>query len=176
MRSDAARNLDAVLETGAAVLAGDPGASMAAIAERAGVDRSTVYRRFANRDALLAAVHQAKIDSADRAMDAARLEEAPVAVALHRYVEGIVEVSRRWPVDLERFAADPAAAEGAARLLGRLDAFIERAIREGLLDADPVWAREVLRALTHVAAHETPDIPPGRAADLVTKTLLEGLG
>ena len=149
---------------------------MAAIAEHAGVDRSTVYRRFANREALLAAVHQAKIDSAERVMDEARLQEAPVAVALHRYVEGIVEVSRRWPVDLERFNADPAAAERTARLLGRLDAFIERAIREGLLDADPLWAREVLRAITHVAAHGTPDMPPGRAADLVTKTLLAGLG
>src|ERR1700754_4718511 len=109
VRADAVRNSDAVLQTGAAVLAQDPGASMAAIAERAGVDRSTVYRRFANRDALLAAVYKAKNDAAGEAMDEARLEQAPVAVALHRHVELIVGVTRRWPVDTERFMADPVA-------------------------------------------------------------------
>jgi AcrR family transcriptional regulator len=178
MRADAARNLDAVLATGAAVLAAEPGASMAAIAERAGVDRSTVYRRFANREALLAAVHQAKLGAAEKAIDEARLLEAPVPVALHRYVESIIGVSRRWPVDVERFKADPVAAEGSARLLARLDAFVERAIREGALrdDMPAEWAREVLRALTDVAAHGRPELPPGPAADLVVKTLLDGLG
>jgi hypothetical protein len=69
------------------------------------------------------------------------------------------------------------AAEGAGRLLARLDAFVARAIREGALrdDVPAEWAREVLRSLTDVAAHATPELSPGPAADLVVKTL-DGLG
>ena len=50
-----------VLETGARLLAADPGVSVAAIAQAAGVDRRTVYRRFPDRDALLCGIYQAKI-------------------------------------------------------------------------------------------------------------------
>jgi AcrR family transcriptional regulator len=175
MRADAARNFDVVLQTGAAVLAEDPSASMAAIAERAGVDRSTVYRRFANREALLAAVYKAKNEAAQEAMDDARLEEAPVAVALHRYVENIVGVTRRWPVDTERFMADPVAGAEAAHRLQRLRDFVSRATREGLFNADEAWTLELLRTLPGLAAHRT-ELEPGPAADLVVRTLLEGAG
>jgi AcrR family transcriptional regulator len=176
VRADAVRNLDAVLQTGAAVLARDPGASMAAIAEEAGVDRSTVYRRFANREALLSAVYRAKNDAAGDAMDDARLEEAPPAVALHRYVENIIGVTRRWPVDTERFMADPVAGAEAAQRLARLEAFVARATRDGLFRADEAWTLELLRTLPGLAAHRRPELEPGPGADLVVKTLLEGVG
>ena len=170
MRADAARNADTVLLTGAAVLAEDPGASMAAIAERAGVDRSTVYRRYAGREALLAAVYRAKNDAAREAMDDARLEEAPVEVALHRYVENIIGVTRRWPVDTERFMADPVAGKEAEKRLAQLRAFVARGTREGLFEGDEAWTLELLRTLPGLAAHRTT-LEPGPAADLVVKTL-----
>jgi hypothetical protein len=37
--------------------------------------------------------------ASQRVLDEARLLEAPVTVALHRYVEGIIAVSREWPLD-----------------------------------------------------------------------------
>jgi AcrR family transcriptional regulator len=75
MRADAARNLEAVMRTGARLLAEDPATSMAAIAAEARVDRRTVYRHFPTREAHLAAVFQAKLDSAERVLDEARLTD-----------------------------------------------------------------------------------------------------
>ena len=73
MRSDATRNLELVLSTGARLLAEDPSASIAAIAAAANVDRRTVYRRFASREELLAAVHSARYEAVEQAIEAARL-------------------------------------------------------------------------------------------------------
>ncbi|WP_204044112.1 TetR/AcrR family transcriptional regulator [Acrocarpospora phusangensis] len=179
MRADAVRNLDAVLRTGARLLAEDPATSMSTIAAEAGVDRRTVYRRFPTREALLAAVFQAKLDSSERVLDEARLVEAPVAVALHRYVETIIPVSRQWPVDTRRMMrADPAASARREQQSARLDRFVQRASDEGLLRPGiPVaWARATLDHLVDTAAHRFPGLDPPQAADLVVDTLLNGLG
>ncbi|MFJ3867536.1 TetR/AcrR family transcriptional regulator [Streptomyces nigra] len=179
MRADAARNLTAVLHAGARLLAEDPGASMAAIAGAAGVDRTTVHRRFANREALLSAVFQAKLDSSERVLDEARLVESPLPVALHRYLEGIIPVSREWPVDLRlMMRKDPAARARQEELSARLDAFIRRALDEGYLRAgvDAAWARTILDGIVDTAAHRFPDLEPPQAADLVAATFLNGLG
>ncbi|MDX3098849.1 helix-turn-helix domain containing protein [Streptomyces sp. ME19-03-3] len=179
MRADAARNLAVVLRTGAQLLAEDPSTSMSAIASAAGVDRTTVHRRFATREALLSAVFHAKLDSAERVLDEARLTEAPVPVALHRYVEGIVPVSREWPVDTRRMMRqDPDADRRRAEQSARLDAFLRRAADEGLLrpEASPQWARAVLDQLVDAVAHRFPDVAPPRAADLVADAFLNGFG
>ena len=133
MRADASRNLSQVLRTGARLLAENPTVSIATIAAEAGVDRRTVYRRFDTREALLAAVFQAKLDSAEKVLDEARLIEAPVAVALHRYVEEF-PVLREWPLDTRRMMRlDPTANTRREEQSARLDRFIERATAEHLL-------------------------------------------
>jgi AcrR family transcriptional regulator len=179
MRADAARNIAAVLRVGARLLAQDPSTSIAAIAGAAGVDRTTVHRRFATREALLSAVFQAKLDSAERVLDEARLLEAPVEVALHRYVEGIIPVSREWPVDTRRMMReDPGASERREEQSRRLDEFLERAAREGYLrpDVSLPWARTVLDQLVDSVAHHFPDVAAPQAADLVVDTFLNGVG
>lgn len=152
---------------------------MAAIAAAAGVDRTTLHRRFATREALLRAVFQAKLDSAERVLDEARLTEAPVPVALHRYVEGIVPVSREWPLDTRRMMEmDQDASARREAQSARLSAFIQRACDAGYLGpgTDPAWARAVLDALVDSVAHRFPEVDPPRAADLVVDTFLHGLG
>lgn len=178
MRADAARNLEAVLTTGARMLAADPGASIASIAAEAGVDRRTVYRRFASRGELLAAVHASRLTAIEHAIEDARLREAPVAVALHRYVENIVVVNRTWPVDLARTPADDAVRARRDASVREVDAFLERATQEGLLRADlpQGWASALLPQLMHLVSREMPALTPGQAADIVVDTLLRGLG
>src|SRR3954462_13388670 len=52
-RSDADRSVQAILEAALDALAGDPDASMAEIARRAGVVRATIYAHFPTRESLL---------------------------------------------------------------------------------------------------------------------------
>ncbi|MPZ81410.1 MAG: TetR family transcriptional regulator [Actinophytocola sp.] len=161
------------------MLAADPSISIATIAAEAGVDRRTVYRRFATREALLVALFNAKLDAGEQVLDEARLMEAPVAVALHRYVELILPVSRQWPVDFGRLeSGDDATEERRQRVRSRLDAFVDRLVAEGLLRSDlpPGWGRATLDQLVSLAAHRFPDLEPPQAADLVVDTLLNGIG
>jgi AcrR family transcriptional regulator len=178
VRADAVRNLEKILSTAAVVLAADPSASMVKIAAEAGVDRRTVYRQFESREALLAAIYKARYDAVDIVFENARLTEAPVAVALHRYVEGIIEATRQWPVAFDQMIADPTTAARRRRLGERLDAFIGRAVDEGLFRGDlPAgWIEALLRQVIRVAAEDVPDIQAAQAADLAVDALLHGVG
>jgi AcrR family transcriptional regulator len=178
MRTDAARNLDAVLQAGARLLAEDPGTSVSAIAAAAGVDRRTVYRRFPNRDALLCGVFQAKLDALDEALIQSRLTEAPVGVALHKLIEGIVRVVRTYPVGTEQMSCSSSAFEKHLELRGRIETFLRRATDEGLIRTDlpdgMPWA--LLYSIVDLVALRFPELECGRAADLAVETLLGGIG
>jgi AcrR family transcriptional regulator len=178
VRADATRNLELVLSAGARMLADDPSASIAAIAAAAGVDRRTVYRRFANREELLAAVYRARYDAVEQAIEAARLRAAPVAVALHRYVEGIIAVNRTWPVETSRMLAEKSISERRRRLIDEVDVFLRRATDEGLLRSDlpPGWVGTLLPPLMLHAAEELSELSAAQAADVVVDTLLRGVG
>jgi AcrR family transcriptional regulator len=178
VRADAARNLDAVLQTGARLLAQDPGVSVAAIAEAAGVDRRTVYRRFPNRDALLCAVFQAKLTAIEDVLAQSRLTEAPVGVALHRLVEGVVAVVRRYPVGHEQMACSPGVSAFRAEQREKIETFLRRAADDGLIRADlPAgMAWYLLYGVIDLVAHRYPDLECGRAADLAVEILLGGIG
>ena len=178
VRADAARNLEAVLTTGARILAADPGASIGSIAAEAGVDRRTVYRRFANREELLAAIYESRLTAIEHAIEDARLREAPVAVALHRYVENIIAVNRTWPVDLTRMLADDSVHARRDASVREVDTFLQRATDEGLLrpGVPEGWASALLPQLMHLVTRQLPELSPGQAADLVVDTLVNGLG
>ncbi|MFD6619020.1 TetR/AcrR family transcriptional regulator [Streptomyces albidoflavus] len=160
------------------MLAADPGASIASIAAEAGVDRRTVYRRFDTREELLAAIHVSRLEAIERAIADARLREAPVAVALHRYVENIIAVNRAWPVDLSRMLADDAVRERRDASVRVVDAFVRRAVEEGTFRAGlpDGWAQALLAELMHLVVRRMPELTDGQAADLVVDTLLKGLG
>ena len=178
MRADAARNLDAVLQTGARLLAEDPGASVAAIAEAAGVDRRTVYRRFPNRDGLLCAVFRAKVDAVGEVIAQSRLTQAPVEVALHRLVEGIVTVARRYPVREDQMGCAMDAYDQHLGQRDEVEAFLRRAVDEGVIRADlpdgMAWL--LLHDVIELVALRFPGLECGRAADLAVDLLLRGIG
>jgi serine phosphatase RsbU (regulator of sigma subunit) len=57
-RADALRNRERILDAAGRMLARSPSATLADIAAAAGVSRSTLHRRFQNRDELIAALRQ----------------------------------------------------------------------------------------------------------------------
>ncbi|MET7304884.1 helix-turn-helix domain-containing protein [Embleya sp. NPDC005575] len=159
------------------MLAADPGASIANIAAEAGVDRRTVYRRFASREDLLTAIHASRLTAIERSIEDARLREAPVAVALHRYVENIIGVNRTWPVDLTLMLADDTVRARRDTAVREVDVFLERATDEELLrpGLPEGWASTVLSQLMLLASRQMPGLTPAQAADVVVDTLLHGL-
>ncbi|MFD9882701.1 TetR/AcrR family transcriptional regulator [Streptomyces alboflavus] len=160
------------------MLAADPGTSIASIATQAGVDRRTVYRRFTSREELLAAIYESRLTAIEQAIQDARLREAPVTVALHRYVENIITVNRTWPVDLAQMLTDDAIRQRRDASVQEVDAFLERATAEGLLRQDQPegWAAALLPQLMHLVSRQQPGLSPAQAADIVVDTLLNGLG
>lgn len=62
-RSDARRNIEAILDAAGRLLAEAPSASMQEIAEAANVHRATVHRHFASKEDLLRAVREQALEA-----------------------------------------------------------------------------------------------------------------
>src|SRR4051812_13030614 len=128
---------------------------MAGIAAEAGVGRATLYRHFATRDELIAALECELLDAAG-AIIAEQLARTDVAAAeaLAQVVEDLVEVRARyrllfdWP---EREGGDRR--DSQRRFDAPLLALIERGQEEGDLDPDvpPRWILIALAGLTRRA-------------------------
>src|SRR3984885_13608793 len=71
-------------------------ASLAEIAEAAGVARSTLYRYFPSRDALLQALAATAGGEIQARIAEARLDEVPVAEALARVTRGFVATGSKY--------------------------------------------------------------------------------
>lgn len=185
LRADAERSVRAILEAAEQVLSEDPGASMEQIGEAAGLARTTVHRRFANRQALMDALAvSAKQQLAD-AIEAGSPDTAPPLVALHRVTANVLRTKNAWKFTLGNPLADTSAAAAIWEGINNrsLD-LLARAQREGLLDpsADLEWTRQVYYALMSEALHRANADPNAGAADpdalaaLVVETLLHGAG
>src|SRR5689334_22811676 len=87
-RADAERNAQRIVQAAAQLLAEDPQAGMAAIAEAAGVTRITVNRHFRTRENLVVAVYERMLARAAEVLRECRLEEGTATDALTRLVHG----------------------------------------------------------------------------------------
>ena len=91
-RTDAQRNRTHILEVAEEYFStqGIAG-SMDAIAKRAGVGPGTLYRHFPSRDALLAALLQARFDELHARREAIKREESDATEALARWLDALGE-------------------------------------------------------------------------------------
>jgi AcrR family transcriptional regulator len=158
LRSDAARNRDAILDAALERLVDDPSASMAEIARAAGVGRVTVYGHFSSREQLLEAVLIRTIERSEAELAGIDLDGDPVA-ALDRLVR------RSWRI-VDRFHRLLGVAEESlsndrilahhAEPMARVRALIERGQRAGAMrrDLSAEWLTSCYTALLHAAAGE----------------------
>ena len=115
----------------------------------------------------------------DEVLDGARLLDAPVAVALHRLVEGIVCVLRRYPGGVEQMRCVPEAYNRVMAQRERVETFLQRAADEGVVRSDlpPGLANAAFFGLVDlVSGGDFAELEPGYAADLAVDTLLNGVG
>lgn len=147
------RTRRAILSATASVLAHDHDATLPAIAEAAGVGRTTLHRYFPDREALVAATVADSIQAIDQAVADADVDEGPPAEAMRRLVAALVAVGDR----LIFLFGDPRvlAAHGTDSTDDPANdpviALIERGQAEGVFDAgvSADWIRHTLWALVY---------------------------
>lgn len=180
LRADAERTARLILEAAERVLSADPTASIEQIAEAAGVARTTVHRRFANRQALLDALAETAVEQLHAAIDAARPETTPPLVALYQATANVLRTKISWRFALDQPAAPgSAAADGQQRMVQRCLELLRRLRDQGVIDAetDLDWTRRVYYSLIGEALHgDDADTDPDILADRIVDTLLHGAG
>jgi TetR/AcrR family transcriptional regulator, mexCD-oprJ operon repressor len=182
-RRDAARSVEAILDAALDVLAERPDASMADIAEEAGLVRATVYAHFPNREALLRGVLEQALGQVAADLDALRLERDEPVAALERVIHvalgGIARLGRaREAVEL---GLGMAAVEDARRgLLDRHRQLVRRGQRAGAFrrDLPPDWLAEVFAAMVDATyrAVQREEVSREEAPELLRKTVFAAYG
>ncbi|MER6590304.1 helix-turn-helix domain-containing protein [Micromonospora purpureochromogenes] len=179
-RSDAERNRRTLLEAAADALARSPGASMAQVAQAAGLARATLYRHFSSRQELLAAMRAEALVRAADAIAGSRLDEGTALEGLRRAVEALVSLGVRFrALLLEGADLDATFLQQRAEVLAPLKAVVRRGQEAGLIRSDlpPEWVVTAMASMlvAGVRASAGRGFDDSRVADLVFGTLTSGI-
>ena len=128
------RTSAAILDAAARVFSEEgASANLAAVAGAAGISRATLYRYYANREALLDALKADALDAAARHLADAGLERATVEDSIERILRAFVAVGDRYAVLTSDLTTLEAAHE---QLAAPLHEVLARGIRTGVLRDD----------------------------------------
>ncbi len=158
-RSDALRNIDAIVAAAGRLLAEQPRASMQEVAEAAGVHRATVHRHFPSRDDLLAALRRRSLDDVQALLDDPELTAGDPGDALERLTAETLRLGDRTRTWRVMPTYDDASDARAAELAAPLRELFERGQIAGEIRTDlPVellmsaWGGLVLSSLPLMAS------------------------
>lgn len=177
-RSDAERNRRALLESAADALARNPGASMAQVAQAAGLARATLYRHFRTREDLFAAMRAEALVRAADAIAGSRLDEGSALEGLRRALEALAALGVRFRALLmEGGDLDAAFLKQRAEVLAPLEAVVRRGQESGLIRADlpPRWVVAAMASLLVAGVRTAAGTGDDQVADLVFGTLIRGI-
>ena len=178
-RADAERNLARIIEAATALLAVNPAASMADIAEASGLVRATLYRHFPTRDDLIRAMYSAALDDALKAILSVDPEQGKATDAIARVVDALLVVGDRYRILSEERRGYPELREKEQSVGAPMIALVERGRNSGELRDDlPLrWVVAALGSLVNEALRAVgrEDIDRAEAGTLVTRTFLESM-
>ena len=170
-----------LLDVAAEVLVADPAASLAEVAEAAGIGRTTLHKQYATRDDLLCAVGHRAIDLWEQAVAGAGGTDDPDG-GLQALVAAMIPIGPQLAF-LWRTPAFDHRDELAERWLAveaRCLAVLKRARDLGCLAAGipDWWLLEMLYSVVYVAAESVGlgQLAPLDAPGLALGTYLHGLG
>ncbi|MFG1862589.1 TetR/AcrR family transcriptional regulator [Microbispora bryophytorum] len=160
LRADAVRNRQALLAAAREAFA-EHGmeVSISEIAQRAGIGKGTVFRHFATKESLAAAIVADRLDELaatgrtlleDADPEAALLEFMTAGVALHVSDRSFCQAAT---TDVR---GDPVVRAAADRLTGVAEALTGRASREGAIRGD-ITGEDVIRMLTAACQAAAPE-------------------
>jgi AcrR family transcriptional regulator len=158
-RSDAHRSVQAIRDAALDALAGDPDASMAEIARRAGLVRATIYAHFPTREALLDFVMEYAVSQVAEATAAAEPTRGEPRQALERVLRATWKQLGQFHALLAINTSRLSAEELHRRhqpVMKHFAPLIERGQKDGTFRRDvPVtWHLAAMRAIVHAASAE----------------------
>lgn len=160
-RSDVARNRDRLLQAAREVFgSGSAGASLEAVARRAGVGIGTLYRHFPTREALFETVYRYEVDQLAALAETLAKEAGPVE-ALRQWLQAQVQLvaTKKGMLAALALAAHAPAdlyAYSFERLTAAIGILLNRAVDAGELRPD-ISPEEMLRTLIGLCyLHDQP--------------------
>jgi AcrR family transcriptional regulator len=180
-RADARRNIASILDAAVVCLVHNPDASVAEIAQTAGVGRVTLYGHFGTRADLVEAVLTRTLEQADATLDATDTKGDPQQ-ALTRLVGASWQIVYQFRSVLQAAQRELPAERIRAvhdRILRRVQTLIDRGQRAGVFrdDLPKRWLVTTAFSLIHAAAEDSAAgrLDPDDAARIIAATLLAAL-
>ncbi len=164
------------------VLARNPGAAMAEIAEKAGVGRATLYRHFPTREDLIRALVLESLRQIDEATQQIPVDRLSAEQVLAEILVSIVPLGDRFRFLSNEPAVlnDPEINAAYGRQLDELSELVEAMKAEGSLDraVPTAWVVAAIDALVYAAWNAVDDGAVARrdAAALAFRTIMQGFG
>lgn len=174
------RDRSSLLDVVAEILVADPAASLAEVAEAAGIGRTTLHKQYATRDDLIRAVGFRALDLWEQAVDG--VADADPHGALHALTAAMIPIGPQlaflWRTPA--FDHDEEIKERYQAVETRVGMLLKQAQDQGVLAADVPdwWLMAAFHALVYVGAEsvEAGDLAPRAAPDRVLRTFLHGIG
>ena len=181
-RADAERNIAAILDAGLTCFSRSADASVAEVAQAAGVGRVTLYGHFPTREALTDAVLAHAITKANTALDAVAIDHGPPDAALARLIGSswrIIDQHRRLLAAAQAHLPPARVRHHHDQAMARVERLIARGQDQGAFRTDlpRSWLVATFYSLMHGAAEEVDAgrLDPDQAAGVLTATLQAAL-
>ncbi len=172
---------DSLIEAAIQVFAAKPTATLAEVAEAAGVKRVTLHRLFGTREELLKEIAIRSLAEMDHACEKAVEGTKSALDALRAIVEALVPVGDRCYFLWEQSDVweEPSVAKQTARQDKELEELIEMAKAEGSIAADipTAWIIASIVSVVYAAltTSRSGDIAVNDAGKLAVRTLFAGI-